>query len=176
MKESRNISLAGILTALCVVCLAIGTFVQTLDLTAAALGSIIILIAFIELGKKWSWGVFAVSAILSVLILPHKLPCVVFALFSGFYPILKEDLNRIQKKWLSYTVRIATFNIAFVLIGSISVFLLKTDITSQYGEFIYIAVIGFILLANITFILFDLALERIAVYYISKIRPKVFGK
>ncbi len=176
MRKSRNISLAGILTALCVVCLAIGAFIQTLDLTAAALGSIIILIAFIELGKKWAWGVFAASALLSVLILPYKLPCVVFALFSGFYPILKENLNRIPKKWLSYTARIVTFNLALALIGTISIFLLKTDISSQYGEFVYIAVAGFILLANITFILFDLALERIAVYYIRKIRPKVFGK
>ena len=176
MRKSRNISLAGILTALCVVCLAIGAFIQTLDLTAAALGSIIILIALIELGKKWAWGVFAASSLLSVLILPYKLPCVVFALFSGFYPILKENLNRIPKKWLSYTARIGIFNIALALIGIVSVFLLKADITAQYGELVYLAVAGFILLANITFILFDFALERIAVYYIRKIRPKVFGK
>ncbi len=140
------------------------------------MGSIIILIALMELGKKWAWGVFAASALLSILILPYKLPCVVFALFSGFYPILKESLNRIPKKWLSYTARIATFNIALAFIGIVSIFLLKADITAQYGELVYLAVAGFILLANITFLLFDLALERIAVYYIRKIRPKVFGK
>ncbi len=170
MKESRNLALAGIFTALCVVVLFIGAVFQTLDLSAAAFGSIITLIAFIEMGKKWAWGVYFASSLLSLLLLPYKTPAAVFALFAGFYPIIKVSLNRIKPKWLSYIARITCFNLCLVVFAFVSTKLgLTTDITK-------VILWSMFALCNITFIVFDFALERISVTYVVRIRPKIFGR
>ena len=87
MKKSKKTAVAGVLTALCVIFLFIGSLFQTLDLSAAGLGSIIVLIAMIELGKSWAFGVYVSASVLSLILLPNKSAALIFALLVGFYPI-----------------------------------------------------------------------------------------
>lgn len=168
MKSTKRIALAGIFSALCFVFLFIGSMLQTLDLSAAAIASIIVMVAFIELGKSWALGVYSVASVLSLLLLPYKTAAAVFALFAGFYPILKEPLNRIKPLWLSYIARIAVFNLFLTALIYVSTNLLgiEEDFLA-FGWIIY----G---LCNITFVVYDFAIERLSVYYVSKIKPKLF--
>lgn len=170
MNSTKKLALAGIFSALCVVFLFVGSLFQTLDLSAAAIASIIVLIAFIELGKGWALGVYAVSALLSVLLLPQKTAACVFAFFVGFYPIFKVILNNIKPKWLSYVARVACFNVFLTLLIFVStkLFGIEEDFLG-FGYVIY----G---LANLAFIVFDFALERISVVYVTRIKPKLFGR
>lgn len=166
MKNNKKTAFAGIFTALCVVSLFIGSLIQTLDLTSAAIGSIIILIALVELGKGWAFGVYAAASVLSLLILPYKTPAAIFICFAGFYPILKKPLNRIQPIYLSYGVRICVFNIFLTALIFVSkkLFGIEEDYLN-FGIIIYA-------LCNVTFVAYDLALERVAVFYVTKIKPK----
>ena len=169
MKNTKKVALAGIFTALCVVFLFVGSLFQTLDLSAAAIGSIIVLIAFIELGNGWAFGVYAASSVLSMLLLPNKTAAVVFTVFAGFYPIVKVWLNKIKPFWLSYTVRILCFNAmltAMIFIGK-KLLGLEEDYLN-FGIIIYA-------LCNVAFIAYDFALERISITYSVKIRSKIFG-
>ncbi len=170
MKHTKKLALAGIFTALCVVFLLIGSLFQTLDLSAAAVGSIVILVAFIELGKGWATGVYVAASVLSLLLIPYKTAAVMFALFTGFYPIVKEPLNRIKPFYLSFAVRILCFNSLLTAIIFISkrFFGIEEDFIN-FGVVIYA-------IANIAFILYDFALERISVTYVSKIKPRLWGK
>lgn len=162
--------MAGIFSALCVVFLFVGSLFQTLDLSAAAIASIIVLIAYIELGKGWSLGVYAVASLLSLLLLPQKTAAAVFAFFVGFYPILKVLLNNIRPIWLSYVARIVCFNIFLTVLIYVSTkFLGIEEDFLGFGYIIY----G---LANVAFIVFDFALERISVVYTLRIKPKLFGR
>ena len=149
MKNTKKIALAGVLTALCFVFLYIGSLFQTMDLSAAAIGSIVILIAFIELGKKWAFYIYVSSAILS---------------------ILNESLNRIKPIFLSYVARIAVFNVALILL--VLVFKKLLAIEADYAK-LEMAIFG---LANITFLVYDFALERIAATYFTRLKPLIFGK
>lgn len=170
MKNNRKIAFAGIFASLCIVFLAIGSFFQTLDLSAAALGSIIVMIAYIELGKGWALGVYAVASILSILLLPYKTAAAVFALFVGFYPILKFYLNRIKPLALSYAARIICFNIFLTALIYVATNLLGIEEDFlNFGLTIYA-------LSNVTFVVFDFALERLADFYVFRIKPKLFGK
>ena len=170
MKYTKKIALAGIFTALCFVFLFVGSVFQTLDLSAAAIGSIVVLIAFIELGKSWAFGVYIAAAVISLLLLPYKTPAAVFALFAGFYPILKEPLNRINPKWLSYSARILCFNaLLSVLIFAGKALLNIQDEFIDFNAVIYI-------LSNIVFLVYDIALERISVTYVTRIKPRIFGR
>ncbi len=170
MKKVKKIALSGVFTALCTVFLLIGSIFQTLDLSAAAFGSIIIMVAMIEMGKSYAFSVYLASSILSLILLPNKTAALVFALFSGFYPIIKEPLNRIKPLFLSYTARVLLFNATLSLLIYIlsKAMLLSTDV------FWY--TIAFYLLGNLTFIVYDFALERVALTYVIRIKPVLFRK
>lgn len=170
MKKAKKIAMAGIFTALCTVFLFIGSLFQTLDLSAAAIGSIIILIAFIELGKGWAFGIYAASALLSMLILPYKTAAAVFALFLGFYPILKEPLNRIKPALLSLAARIIVFNVFLTALIYISTVILHID-----EDFLAFGVIIYAL-ANVAFVIYDLMLERFSVLYVAKLKNLIFRR
>ncbi len=170
MKNTRKVALAGVFVALCVVVLYVGSIFQTLDLSAAALGSIIILVSMIEIGKKWALGIYVSTAILAMLLLPYKSPAAVFALFAGYYPVLKAPLNRIKPIAFSYLARIAVFNVA--LVASVFVFEKLLNIQEDY---LNLEVVLFIL-SNVTFVLYDFALERIAATYFTRLKPRIFSK
>lgn len=170
MKKVKKTAISGVLTALCVIFLLIGSLFQTLDLSAAGLGSIIVLIALIELGKSWAFGVYVSSSVLSLILLPNKSAAFIFALLVGFYPILKTPLNKIKPVFLSYLARIAFFNVALSLLIYLSTtFLPASDDLIGFEIAIY-------LLGNLTFIAYDFALERVAVTYIIRIKPMLFSK
>ncbi len=164
MKRTKKLALASILTALAIIFLFAGSVLQTLDLSASAIASIVVLISFIELGKKWASAVYVAASILSLVLLPYKTAALIFALFAGYYPILKEPLNRICPKWLSYLARIVCFNVFIVIAVFFFSNLLLTTETTLLKWMIY-------LVSNLTFVLYDFALERISVTYFRKIRP-----
>ncbi len=168
MKNGKKVAMAGIFSALCLIFLFLGSIFQTLDLSAAAMASIVVLISFIELGSGWAWGVYAVASLLSLLILPYKTAAAAFALFAGFYPIIKKFLNKIKPLWLSILARVICFNLLLSALIFVSTRVLGIeDETLGFGILIYA-------MLNITFILYDFALERISVYYIQRIRPRLF--
>ena len=170
MKKSKKTAIAGIFTALCVVVLFVGSLFQSLDLSAAAFASMIIVVVLTELGRNWALGVYGASAIISLLLLPYKSPALIFAVFAGLYPLAKQFLNRITPMWLSYLARIVFFNIILVIL----VFAASKLLFLEEFFFNFKAVI--FLLSNITFVLYDFALERIVMYYIIKIRPTIFKR
>lgn len=170
MKNAKKIALSGVLTALCFIFLFIGSLFQTLDLSAAALGSLVVLIAMIEIGKSWAFGVYASASILSIILLPNKSVALIFALLAGFYPILKSPLNKIKPLFLSYLARLTFFNAALTLL----IYLSKTFFPEN-EELIGFEIVIY-LLANITFIVYDFALERVALTYTIRIKPMLFRK
>ena len=165
-NKSRKVALAGILTALAVLLLFLGSLFDILDLASAAMGSLVILVAMIELGNGWALGVYAAASVISLLILPHKLPALVFAAFSGYYPVLKKPLNKIKPKFLSYIARIAIFNVFFFV-----ALFMATKLLGEVFEYEYLSYV-FAILSNITFVIFDFAIERLAIFYAVKIKPK----
>ncbi len=170
MKKARKLALASVFSALCVVILFIGAIIKTVDLSAAALASLVVMVAYLEIGKGWAFGVYLVASVISILTLPDKTASIVFASFPGFYPIAKELLNKIKPMWLSMTVRIAVFNIFAVVIYTLGKDLLALGVGFQGVEIVLLA------MANIVFILYDICIERLAVSYFQRLRPMIFGK
>lgn len=169
MKNNKKIALSGMMCALSVLIMLIGSLFQTLDLTAAAAAGLTVVFAMVELSNKYAFSVYLVSSLLAFLLLPNRSPALIFAAFAGLYPILKGYLQRIKSKWLAYAAKIIVFNIFFtaiILIGK-NLIGLKDDFYN-FGYVIY-------LLGNITFVLYDFALDRLIMLYVLKIK-RIFDK
>ena len=182
-QKTKALTLCAILSAMGVVLLMLGALIETLDLTMAALASFFCIFVVIELGGMYPWMIFAVTGVLSVILMPYSMGGWFYLLFFGFYPILKEKLERLRRP-IAYLFKLLIFNAA-VFLGTVVTLLLfygggeGKNLLDAFVFFfggeeagIYLA-IGTYLLANVVFVIYDLALTRIITFYFIKIRPRL---
>ncbi len=173
--KKRNIkllALCSVLAALGVVILFLGSMFELLDLSAAIFASLLITVAVIEGGSYWPWLTYAVTAVIALLLLPIKFAAVAFTL-SGYYPIVKEKLEKLKNRPLVWTIKLVIFNLALTaLLFVLKAFLPGVDISLVPGA----ALINYIvlyLLGNSIFVMYDILLTRIVTFYILRLRDKL---
>ena len=154
------------LSALGVVLLWVGAIIEVADISMAVVASLLCVFAVIEYGGNAPWLVFTVTTILSLVLVPQKTPAVMYALFFGYYPIIKEKLERLPRA-LAWVWKEVIFNVALVLMLVLSRWLLMGSQTQAI--LLYIA---FGILAEITFPIYDVALTRLISLYIYKLRSR----
>lgn len=165
-KKTRRLAFAAILSAFGVILLYCGSFLDVLDLTAAALASLLCVVAVIELGKGYAFLIYAVISCLSLLLLPQKSPAAIFLLFAGWYPIVKSVLERLPRV-LSWILKFVAFNAGLTLMILATVFLFHfPDSAFSFSFSVY-------LLGNPAFLLYDIALSRLLTAYIRIYRKRL---
>ena len=104
--------------ALGVVFMALGTFLEVLDITAAAISSCIIAFVFIEVGKKYAFSVWLGTSILGFILLPGLTPITYFLVF-GIYPILKAYVEKLKRPlWIPVKLGIFVVSTALIILAA----------------------------------------------------------
>lgn len=109
MRETKKITVSAMAVALGVVFMALGYFVEVLDLTVAALCSVIMIIVFVEIGKPYTFLVWLATSLLGAIFYTSKLVWVTYFLLFGIYPILKAYIER-AKRFLWIPLKLLFFN------------------------------------------------------------------
>lgn len=180
-QKTKKLTLGAVICALGVVLLSIGSLVQTVDLSAAALASIMCIFAVIELGGAYPWAIFVVTGLLSVILTPYGMAGWFYIAFFGYYPMVKEKVERLPKLW-AWVLKILVLNIALFLCVVISYFLffastgggltdafVKIFGESDLGEIFAVAMV---LAVNVVFVVYDVALTMIISTYINRLRHR----
>ncbi|MCQ2431580.1 MAG: hypothetical protein MJ175_03135 [Clostridia bacterium] len=163
MKKSKKIALSAILSALSVLILFAGAVIDVLSMTAAAFASLFIIIIMIEVGMPYPVLVWGVTSALSLILLPNKLPAIMYFLICGIYPILKAQFERLHYV-VSWVLKLSVFNISLLLMITISKYIFYLN-DSSFDFTIPVIVIG-----NLALILYDIAMSKIILLYIVKMR------
>ena len=167
-KSTKRLTVSAMISALSVAILYLGSFVEILDLSAAVAASLFSAVMVIEYGKGTPWSVLGVTSLISVIILSVKLPGLMYALFFGYYPIVKEYIEKIRSKALSWLLKLIIFACATALLLLLSkLFVAEVDIPA--GP---VMTGMFIALSAIMLILYDIALTRVITYYIFRLRHR----
>ena len=178
-KNLKKLTVGALLSAMGVALLSIGGIIQTVDLSAAAVVSFICIFAVIEMGSSYAWMIYAVTGVLSAIIMPHNMGAWFFLLFFGYYPILKEKMEKLKKP-LSWALKMLLLNVAlviglilasFIMYGGQKNFfeLVNAIMETNFGV---AATIGLVVLVEFTFVIYDIALTRLISYYIFKLRHR----
>ena len=154
--------------ALCTTILYLGSFIEVLDMSMAVLASLLTMIMVVEYGKGAPWSVFGVTAILSLLLLPNKFPALLYTLFFGYYPIIKEKIEKLHLRFVGWVIKIGVFAIATALLLLLTK-LFTSELDVPGGTIITIM---FIVLSAITLVLYDIVLTRIISFYIIRLRQR----
>lgn len=130
-KQSAKTALGGICAALMLALLFLLSIFPSATIAAPAVASVVMLFAVLELGKGWAFGVYTAASILAVLLIPSKEAAVLFAVFFGYYPILKAILEkRIHNRALDWIIKI----VLFLVVMSISYFLMIRFMGIEFEE------------------------------------------
>ena len=157
------------LAALGVVLLYAGSLIEVLDISMAVIASLLCVIAVIEYGGSAPWMIYGVTAILSALLLPNKSPAFLYIAFFGFYPILKEKLEK-KPRVICWILKELVFNVCLVILALGTYFFFTLKDNSLINP-ITIAIA--LVLCEAVFVLYDIALTRLISFYIIKIRSRI---
>ncbi len=170
MSKTVKLTFSAIMAALATVFMLLSYF-PYLTYALPALSGLFIMVVLIETDYKWSMLSYLASAVLVFLFaeIESKL---LYIFFFGYYPILKALIDGLKKPIAEWIFKLLAFNIAVV-----SVFLLfskafdlsveEFGILGQYGALIFLG------LGNIVFVLYDIAVSRMASVYLIMLHPKI---
>ncbi len=167
-KETGRLTAAAVLVALSVVLLGIGSLVEVLDLSMAAIASLAVVFAVIELRGKYPYLVFAATSVLALLLLPNKTPALFYALFAGYYPLLKVVFERHFSRPIAWLFKLLSFGVAAVLIVLLAIKIFTASpLPALPHHWMYAA--GGALLAAV-FVVYDIALTRLITFYLWRLQ------
>ena len=167
-KETGRLTAAAVLVALSVVLLGVGALVEVLDLSMAAIASLAVVFAVIELKGKYPYLVFFATSVLSLLLLPGKTPALFYALFAGYYPLLKLVFEKHFSRPVSWAFKLLSFALAALLVVFVSIKLFTVaPLPALPNPRLYVAV-GLVL--ALVFVIYDVALTRLITFYIWRLQ------
>lgn len=175
MKNSMRVALCGVSAALVLVLMFMTGLVPIATIALPALAGLALIPVTAQLGLAWGFGVYAATGVLSLILAPDREAGVYYLLFFGYYPVLTAVLGRIRSKPVLYSVKFLIFNAAVLVSGWIvsSVLGIEMEELPVIGKY---TVVLLWVLANIMFILYDIALGRIISMYYAKMHEKLRKK
>lgn len=165
-KSTKRLTLCAVMVALGVVILSLGSLFEVLDLTTSAFAAMLVVLIVIEIGGFWPWLVYAATGLLALL-LPLKLAAAFYLLFAGYYPILKEKIEKLRSRVLQWVIKLVMMNAALtiaILAGKYILMIPETEL--DFTWMLYP-------MGNAAFILFDIALTRLISVYVYRWRKKL---
>ena len=154
---AESIALGGVLAALAVVTMSMGTLIPVATYVCPMLAALILELVRKVSGSRTAWAWYGAVAILSLLMAPDKEAAAVF-LALGYYPIVKPRLDRRRGKWLWKGL---LFNSVILLTYWLLMHLFGFDqLTAEFGEMGTAMTALLLLLGNVTFFLLDKLLEK----------------
>ncbi len=178
MKRQKSYSIAegGIIAALAVV-LMLFTFFPFATYALPALAGLLMVVIVIDFNLKWAFSVYVVVSVLSLLMTPDREAAIMFIAFFGYYPILKSVFEKLSSRILEWILKFSVFNVAVVGAYYVIInFLGMPDIMGEINELGKYGLWIFLGLANVTFLVYDIAITKLITLYLKWFRPKFLRK
>lgn len=169
--KSRQMALSGLLCALAVVVMILASAIGIGTFAGPLLAMAVLLPVLEEYGSKSAAVAYAATAILGLLIVPEPELALVYAGF-GWYPILRPRLNRLPSRILRTAVKVILCTAVILFLYGVLLRLL--GMTADLMQAAPLLNLALLVLGIFTFLLMDLALERLTFLWHRKFRKQFF--
>lgn len=172
MKKTKRMTFAAIMAAVAAAVMLVSWF-PYLTYAIPALAGLFVMATVIETNVKYAIGTYLASAF-PIFLWAEKESMILYIMFFGYYPIVKALTEKLRKPVLEWIIKIGVFNLAvvsayFLFSKAIGFSLKEFEIIGKYGAYIFLAA------ANVVFVLYDIAVSRMAMFYFVAIKPKFKG-
>ena len=179
--KTKRLTRCSLLSALAVVILGLGAIFELMDITFTMFSSFIILLIFWCYGKGYAFMSFAVTGFLGVLLMPQSFAPWMFLGLFGYYPMLKDALDKLPKvlrlllKTLLITLILAVYLVGFYFLTMQGAGTLQEVIAKCFGEPDDPSWMGWsvVILTYFVFICYDMLIDRLLVIYRYKWQARI---
>lgn len=154
---AANIALGGVLAALAVVIMSMGTLVPVATYVCPMFCALILQLVLKTCGSRIAWAWYGAVTLLSLLLAPDKEAAAVF-LALGYYPIVKPKLDKRKGKWFWKGI---LFNAVILITYWLMMHVFGFDqLSAEFADMGKVMSVLLLLLGNVTFFLLDKLLEK----------------
>ena len=159
-RKSRQTALCGLLAALSVAIMSLGSVIPLATVAAPMLAMICLLPVVDSYGAGPSLLVYAAVSVLGLLLCADKEAACIY-LFLGWYPALRPRLARLPGI-PGAAVKCGLYTLAMAAMYALLLFLFRLEaVAAEFEEYSVWMLGGLLVMGNITFLLFDRALATL---------------
>lgn len=145
-------ALGGVLAALAVVVMSMGTLIPVATFAAPMLCIMLVQVVLRICGRRVGWAWYSAVAILSLLMAQDKEAAAVF-LTLGYYPMVKPKLDRLKFRWLWKAL---LFNVSILTMYWLLMHLFgMQQITEEFAGMGIVMTVILLAMGNVVFFLLD---------------------
>ena len=164
-QQSRRMALGGVMAALTVVILSLGSLIPLATFVAPLLAMVCLIPLVCRYGPGTALTVYAGAGILSLFLCADKELAFLYV-FLGWYPALRPRLEHLSSKVIKAVVKCVLFSAAMVAMYLLLIYLFRMEaVAAEFAEYSALAAAGLLVLGNVTFLLFDRALGQLMRLY-----------
>lgn len=174
MRKTKKLTLSAMMIAMGVLFMTLGYFVEALDLTVAALLSLVMVFMHIEVGSPYTFMVWLGTSLLGAVFFTGGTVWLTYILVFGIYPVLKDYIERLPR-WSQILLKLAYFNVALTLLILATELILGIPFVSlgeEYIQYKRLVMIGLAVAFNIAFIVYDIFIKLAARTYMLRLRAR----
>ncbi len=151
-RKSYDIALGGVLAALAIVVMTLGTMIPMATFVCPVLCMVLLKVVCRKCGNRIGWAWYGAVTILSLLLSPDKEAAAVF-LALGYYSILKPKMDSLPVKWLWKGIY---FNAVILLLYWLLMHIFgMAEIAAEFAEMGMVMTMVTLLLGNVCFFMLD---------------------
>ena len=133
---SYRVALGGVISSLCLLAMFMTGVAPFLYLTLPMIAGALITIIVVEVNASWAFVTYLSVSFLSIFVTFDKEAALIFILFFGHYPIIKDKLEKIPLKFVRWLLKIVIFNICIVADYQLTIHLLGiSDMIDDFAAF-----------------------------------------
>lgn len=156
--QSRKTAFCGVLAALSVLLMLLGSALQVGTYAAPMLAAFLQIPVLEEYGPRWAMLLYAAAAVLALLLVPETELALFYLLAVGYFPALRGGLERVRPAVLRWGLKLLAFNSGTALVYLLLFALLGPAVGRELlqdgpGMLALLLVLG-----NVSFALYDRAL------------------
>lgn len=175
LTKSKQIALSGVLSALSISIMLVGGILPISTFVAPMFAGFCMLPILFEVGTKIAFVMYFSVSIVSFLLVPDREMFLFFIFLFGYYPILRPQFQKIKIKIVRYISKLLLLNATAVVATLLFLFIFAApSVRQEYlNETRWFQVL-FLVMGNITFILYDHLIEKLTFVYYLKFRKLFF--
>lgn len=169
MKNTKLIALTGILSALSVVLMFFGSIVSVFTYVMPLITGFLMIILN-DFSRRHSLIMFAVVGLISVFALPDKECALTYIFFFGYYPVIRENINKIKSKAVCYIVKLLIYNAGVIVSQLLCFYVFHIPFDDVFGKW---GMALLLLLANIIFVVYERLFSVLLILYNKKLKKVI---
>lgn len=162
---AKRVTFSAVAMALTVICLYAASALSTGRLAALGLSSLFCGVCVSCYGVRYGVAQYVGASILALLFIPNRLFVLVYILFAGYYPIIKLYIEKLNRLWAEWILKVLFFNLVltvlYIILKAFFLPMLTSVLTAVVLKYLAIIIIAL----EIIFILYDWILSYMIGYY-----------